>query len=1136
MKVYAKKTIVISLIFIMTSIIFLIQIPVYAKSSIKKNVLILNSYVNESEIVLGSQSKKWTSEIISSINSEFTNNIKDITVEMEYMDSNDNIGDEYWQQLYNLYKYKYKDDKFDVVIALDDNAFNFLRKYGDELFPNTPVIFSGVNNFNESMISDNPLFTGLAKSNDIQATIDIGLKLHPNAKQVFVVLDKTSNGQRYKKMIEDIVPLYKDKINFLFSEEENITKVKDEIDSLPKDTIIYFDATLKNDTGNYVSIEDSVDILFKDINIPVYSKCYIQINKESVGGMITEGDDLGKEIGKLALRIFDGEKASDIPVVEDSSHKYEFNYSKLKQFNINIGDLPKGSEIINENPYYNISQNLIKYIIVSIIFIIILVVIFAKLSVYKRRLAEKLLAENENLLKTLINATPDIIYFKDANNRLIEANNSILDLLNIEEMDYKLKKIEELPLGSSLMIKNLISFNAYDEKAWESNKIFRTEETILYEKLGVNKIYDIIRIPLFNDDGTRKGLVLLGRDITERKQMEDQLKRSKEIAEAANTTKGNFLAGISHEIRTPINAIIGFSELMMDLVNDIKQKEYIETINIAGRNLLALINDTLDLSKIEVGKLEINYSPVNLRTILEEIKKVFQKNVSDKEIEFIIEVDEKLPQEILMDEIRLRQILLNVVGNAVKFTDVGHVKISIKAIKKEEIDVSNSNLIDIIIHIEDTGIGIPEQDQHRIFESFAQQSRQNIKKFGGTGLGLSISKKLIEMMNGSISLISSVNKGSTFTITFHDVHILSDKITFYEEKHTCYNKIKFMKAKVLVVDDAESNRCLIKEILKNFDLKVMTAENGVEAIKIAKKEMPNIIIMDNQMPIMNGIHAINAIRKVSYLKNVPIILISADENEKILDVGINDYMTKPININHFFEILQKWLKPLDEFVAVTKLEEISNVIDENHNCIPKIDGIDIDTGVKRLCGNKKLYIKMLVKFCKDNKELIIQIKKAIKYRKHDDILSLLHRLKGVSGNLSITSIYKATIAFETKIKQNIPCDYIKLFYNISDNFEKISDEIFAFEKKNQWIGSEKNSLKLDIVSKSEILYYLSKLKNYLQDYDVKAVEYMEEIKEKFAGFLDTSDIENIEEKVIIYEFDAALDYINVITSKINNIV
>jgi len=1117
---HAKKNIGIFFIFVMASTMLLFQMPVYAESTIEKNVLILNSYANESNIIFGYQSKDWTSEIISSINSEFLNSKMNITVKMNYMDSNDNFEDEYGQELYNLYKNKFKDTKFDVVIALDDNAFNFLIKYGDSLFPNTPVVFSGVNNFDKSMARDHPLFTGLAKSADIQSTIDVGLKLHPNTKQVFVILDKTSSGIQYKKLIEDIIPSYNDKVNFLFSDEENITKIKKQIDNLPENTIVYFDATLKNDTGNYISTDQSADILFKDINIPMYSKVYMDTNKQSIGGMITEGSDLGKEIGKLALRILEGEKVSDIPVVEDSSHKYEFNYKKLKQFNIHAGVLPKGSKIINEPPtFYNISKKLIIGAIAIIIFIIILTIF----NIYKRRLCEKSLDENESLLKTLINATPDIIYFKDANNRLLEANDSILNLLNSEGINYKLKKVEELYNGSSLSINNFISLNKYDKEAWNSRCISRSEETMLYEKKGINKIYDIIRIPLFNDDGTRKGLVLLGRDITQRKQMENKLQESKEIAEVANATKSEFLANISHEIRTPLNSIIGFSGVVTQLIKDRKQKEYIEIINAAGRSLLTLISDILDLSKIEAGKLEINYTPVNPREILEEIRKILKPKLSEKNLQVVIEIQEGFPTVMLLDEIRLRQALLNIVGNAVKFTEVGHIKISMK---KEDININDTDLMNLVISVEDTGIGIPENEQQRVFESFTQATGQNIKKFGGTGLGLSISKNLVEMMNGNITLTSSLGKGSNFTITLRDVHVFLNEIHVDEEKNISLKEIKFEKAKVLVVDDIESNRYLFEEVLKNAGLEVITAENGLEAIETAQNEIPDIIIIDNRMPVMDGIRATRAIRKMSCLRDTPIIGISAnaieEDKEHFLNAGIDVYMTKPINVNQFLSVLQKWLKPLNEATTVTKLKQTNKLNYENCDFLIEIDGVDIDEGVQRLCGNKNLYVKMLMKFCNNNEKLITQIGESIKAKEYDLSLNLLHGLKGASGNLSITSVYNAIVELETKIKQGIHYDYIRLFENISDTLKKVSDELYEFERKNQEIGSIKNSLEEGIVNKSEILVCLSKLK----DYDSRAVKYMEEIKGKLTEFLDESDLVNIEEKVTKYEFDIALTYIN----------
>ena len=458
-------------IFFIAFIIFFLfsRSPVHAEDTVQKNVLILNSYGNDSNISAGNQSIDWTGQITSAIKSKFIDSKENIDVKIQYLDSGYNFDEEYWQELYKVYKYKFKNTKFDVVITLDDNAFEFLRKYGDTLIPNTPVVFCGVNNFNKSMISDHPLFTGLAKSADIQSTIDIGLKLNPSTKQIFIIIDKKSTGVNTKNIIEGFAPLYKDKVKFVFSEEDNITKLKEKVNSLPKDTIIYFDGELKNDTGKYMPIEQSVDILFKDINIPMYSKVYIQINKESVGGMITYGDDLGKEVGKLALRILNGEKVSDIPVTEDSSHKYVFNYDKLKQFNIDIKDLPKGSEIINEpNKYYNMSEKQILYIVSIVIFIIIGAMIFVIININKRRRAERLLSESKNLLNTLINCTPNIIYFKNAEGKFLDINNEFLTLLNMDQKDCKNKNIEELTNISVEAKYVLESWSNKDEEAWKT--------------------------------------------------------------------------------------------------------------------------------------------------------------------------------------------------------------------------------------------------------------------------------------------------------------------------------------------------------------------------------------------------------------------------------------------------------------------------------------------------------------------------------------------------------------------------------------------------------------------------------------------------------------------------------------------
>ena len=246
-----------------------------------------------------------------------------------------------------------------------------------------------------------------------------------------------------------------------------------------------------------------------------------------------------------------------------------------------------------------------------------------------------------------------------------------------------------------------------------------------------------------------------------------ELKYAKIEADKANEAKSEFLANMSHEIRTPLNAVIGISELLSNTIKDEKQLNYMKTINNSGNSLLLIINDILDLSKIESGKMELNYKPIKLCTIIKEIETIFMHEVHNKEIEFFVEIPNHIPEMILFDEVRIRQILLNLIGNAVKFTEKGFVKLSIQAIPS-----INHNNVDLHFSIEDTGIGIPENEKERIFLAFTQISGQSIKKYGGTGLGLSITKKLVEMMDGKISLKSEVGKGSQFDVKFTHVQIV----------------------------------------------------------------------------------------------------------------------------------------------------------------------------------------------------------------------------------------------------------------------------------------------------------------------------------------------------------------------------
>ncbi|MCP4694400.1 MAG: response regulator [Desulfobacterales bacterium] len=415
-------------------------------------------------------------------------------------------------------------------------------------------------------------------------------------------------------------------------------------------------------------------------------------------------------------------------------------------------------------------------------------------------------------------------------------------------------------------------------------------------------------------------------DITERKLAEEELirinrdlqqeirvrKRAEEKAKAANYAKSDFLANMSHELRTPLNAVTGFSELLSFVVTDTKQKGYLEAIKTAGKSLLTLINDILDLSKIEAGRMDIEYAPVNPRMIITEIEQIFKMKTAGKTLGFIVDIAPDIPPALMLDETRLRQILLNLVGNALKFTERGYIKLSAKRIPHK----SDSDKIDLVVTVEDTGSGISREDQKRIFDAFKQRSGQDARKYGGAGLGLSICKRLTEMMNGEISVTSEPDQGAVFEILLREVGVSLSEVLELEEEPFDITEISFEKGKVLVVDDVHSNRELIRELLTKVNLGVLTAENGQEAIIMAGEYQPDVILMDIRMPVMDGIEATKLLKRYPETKGIPIVALTASarprDREELMKSGLSGYLTKPVRLPALFGELSKWLKRADE--------------------------------------------------------------------------------------------------------------------------------------------------------------------------------------------------------------------------------
>jgi len=412
--------------------------------------------------------------------------------------------------------------------------------------------------------------------------------------------------------------------------------------------------------------------------------------------------------------------------------------------------------------------------------------------------------------------------------------------------------------------------------------------------------------PVKNEDGVVTHFVAVKDDISERKKLELELVKAKEAADSANRAKSEFLANMSHEIRTPMNAIIGFSELLSNSVKEEKQRSQIQSIRSSGKNLLRIINDILDLSKIEADKTEIKLLPVDLAKLVAEVENMFIQKVNEKGIYLAVKFESPIPKALLLDEVRLRQILFNLIGNAVKFTDKGQVTLRLEVLENPRIK-DNYN---ITILVEDTGIGIPHDQQEIIFHPFSQQFGQNSTKYGGTGLGLTITKKLIEKMGGTIGVDSEPNKGSNFKIVLPNVHATEVEIET-TQKIFDPSSIIFEKATVLLADDHEEDRKLIIDLLANSRLTIIEAVNGKEAVEMATKYLPDLIIMDLRMPVMNGYEATEILKEGENTKAIPIIILTAS-SKKNIGKGKNknvfdEYILKPLDISHLFEKMKRFL-------------------------------------------------------------------------------------------------------------------------------------------------------------------------------------------------------------------------------------
>ena len=505
------------------------------------------------------------------------------------------------------------------------------------------------------------------------------------------------------------------------------------------------------------------------------------------------------------------------------------------------------------------------------------------------------------------------------------------------------------------------------EELFEKNaKLF--EEAAVQRAL-INNIKDAIQTispeqEIKDDDILRIGEILTN-TVKERKEFEKQLEEARENAEQSLETRKLFLANISHEIRTPINAISGMSGILADTDISDTQKQYVNAIQSSSKSLMVIVNDILDMSKLESGKFSADFIPFDIRSIVDPLYTSYLLRTDEKGIAFSVEYPEEMPKWVFGDPTRLGQILNNLISNAIKFTDNGKVSLKITFEKKGKLN-------EFCFTVTDTGIGIDQEKLKTIFEFFSQEDNTITRRFGGTGLGLAISKSIAELLGGEIKVESEKNVGSTFKFS------LAMPEAAEQVKNSTIAQSDLTGKNVLIVEDNELNRFLAVTILKKWNANIHIAENGEEAVTAVKNKDIDIVLMDIQMPIMDGVAASTAIRN-ELNSSVPIIALTANalesEKEKCWQAGMNEYITKPYNPQYLLEKI------------IFLIENAASAEEQNS------EHVSLENLSALMNGSKEQMIRMTSVFLDQIERHFNELKFALNENDLDQISAITHKLK-----------------------------------------------------------------------------------------------------------------------------------------------